>query len=225
MTLLAMALCSGCFGLFASPETPTLGGQMLIPPPTPVEQRGGSLWRDHVSGNQPFADVSARYPGDLLTIVVTEDDSGEKTADTQTERESNVFAAIQQFFGLPQQLQEKNPDIDPTQLIQAQSSWDYDGGGATSRKGKLSARITVEVKAIAPTGNLWVQGDKIVSVNNEDQHIVLSGWVRPADINARNEIESTRMADARIEYYGRGPVGRLQRPGWGLAVLDYVWPF
>ncbi len=220
-----LLLSSGCAGMFAQPETPPLGGEPLILPPTPVERRAGSLWRDQASGNRPFADLTARYPGDLLTILVTEDDSGSKTAETSTERESTVFAAISQFFGLPQQLAEKNPDIDPTQLVKADSSWDYDGGGSTSREGTLTARITVEVKAVSPSGNLWVQGDKIVAVNNEDQHVVLSGWVRPADITARNEVESTRLANARIDYYGKGPVGRLQHTGWGLAVLDWVWPF
>lgn len=221
-----LVLASGCTELFSSPQpVPDLGGQVLVQQPTRMERRAGSLWRDHASGNQPFSDVNARYPGDLLTILVTEDDSGEKSAVTDTERNSDVFAAVQQFFGFPQELNDSNPTIDPEQLIKAQSNWSYDGTGLTSRKGRLTARITVEVKAISPSGNLWVQGDKIVSVNNEDQHVVLSGWVRPADISARNEIESTRLADARIEYYGRGPVGRLQRPGWGLAVLDYVWPF
>lgn len=223
--LLVAVLCSGCLSLFSEPQTPVLGGQIFVPPPSLDEQRAGSLWRRQASGNQPFSDVTARYPGELLTVLVTEDDSGAKTADTTTDRESSVFASLEQFFGLPQQLAEKNPDIDPTQLIRANSAWDYDGAGATSRQGSLTARITVEVKAVSPTGNLWVQGNKIVSVNNEDQHVVLSGWVRPTDISAANEIESTRIADARIEYFGRGPVGRIQRPGWGVAVLDWVWPF
>ena len=227
----AVAICvlavaaSGCMDLFAAKPAPVVGGHAVIPPPTLLEQRAGSLWRDHASGNLPFADVRARYPGDLLTVLVTEDDSGVKEAVTKSARESNVLASLQQFFGLPQQLANKNPDIDPSQLVKASSSWDYDGSGQTSRKGKLTARITVEVKAISPSGNLWVQGDKVVSVNNEDQHVVLSGWVRPVDISVRNEIASTRLADARIEYYGKGPVGRLQHTGWGLAILDWVWPF
>lgn len=229
ITVVLVAACvlgaTGCTELFGPKPAPPVGGQVLIEPPSIYERRAGSLWRPQASGNQPFADVTARYPGDLLTIVVTEDDSGEKTAVTATERESEVLAAVQQFFGLPQELQAKNSNIDPTQLIRANSDWSYDGGGSTSRKGKLTARITVEVKAVSPSGNLWVQGDKRVAVNNEDQHMVLSGWVRPADISAKNEVASTRLADARIDYYGRGPVGRQQRPGWGLAVLDWVWPF
>ncbi len=226
---LALAVISvgatGCMELFAKEPIPDLGGQVLIQPANHQERRAGSLWRNQANGNQPFADVTARYPGDLLTILVTEDDSGEKAAVTDTSRESNVFAAIQQFFGFPQELQDSNSSIDPEQLIKASSKWNYDASGLTSRKGRLTARITVEVKAISPTGNLWVQGDKIVSVNNEDQHVVLTGWVRPTDISAGNEIESTRIADARIEYYGKGPVGRLQHTGWGLTVLDWVWPF
>ncbi|MBM4265693.1 MAG: flagellar basal body L-ring protein FlgH [Deltaproteobacteria bacterium] len=216
---------SGCLSFFERDPVPVLGGEVLIPPPTPLERSTGSLWRNNVSANYPFTDVRAGLPGDLLTVVVLEDDSGAKEAATDTESTASVLEGISQFFGLPQQLQKKNPDIDPAALIQADSERTWEGSGATVRKGRLQARMTVEVKAIGPTGNLWVQGDKIVAVNNEDQHVVLSGWVRPVDINARNEVESTRLADARIDYYGIGEVGRQQRAGWGMVVLDWVWPF
>lgn len=204
---------------------PVLGGETLVMPASPLERKTGSLWRDNVSANFPFTDVVASLPGDLLTVLVFEDDSGAKTATTETSEEASVLEGISQFFGLPQQLQAKNPDINPAALIQADSEREFEGAGATSRSGQLKARMTVEVKAVSPAGNLWVQGDKVITVNNEDQHIVLSGWVRPQDITARNEVESWRLADARIDYYGVGPVGRQQEAGWGMIVLDWVWPF
>lgn len=228
----ALLLCAslalgGCLAPWArQPEpVPNLGGQVLVQPASPLERRSGSLWRNNVPANFLFTDVRAAMTGDLLTVVVVENDSGAKEAATETNNEASVLEGIGQFFGLPQALQAKNPDIDPTQLIQAESERTWEGSGATARSGTLTARMTVEVKAVSPTGNLWVQGDKVVSVNNEDQHIVLSGWVRPEDIDARNEVASTRLAQARIDYYGVGEVGRQQRAGWGMIVLDYVWPF
>ena len=220
-------LLSGCLGpMFRQPEpVPYLGGETLVQPPTALEKRSGSLWRANVSANYLFSDVRAANVGDLLTIVVFEDDSGAKAADTSTENKASIMEGIEQFFGLTTQLADKNPTIDPSQLINADSERTWEGKGATSRSGKLNARMTVEVKAVSPTGNLWVQGDKVVAVNNEDQHIVLSGWVRPEDIDARNEVASTKLAQARIDYYGIGELGRQQRAGWGTIVLDYVWPF
>jgi len=194
-------------------------------PPSPRAKATGSLWRDDVSANYLFADTRARFAGDLLTIVITEDDSGSKEADTSSKTDTSVFASIEQFFGFPQQLQKHQPNIDPTQLISASSKRTFDGEGSTNRKGKLTARMTAVVKAISPTGNLFVEGDKIVSVNKEDQHIVVHGWVRPEDIDADNQVLSTRLADARIDYYGVGVLGVKQRPGWGYWLMDFLWPF
>ena len=220
-------LLSGCLAPFArQPEpVPVLGGDVLVQPPSALERRSGSLWRNNVSANFLFTDVRASMPGDLLTIVVSEDDSGTKAAETDTKNKAGVLEGITQFFGLTQAWASHNPNVNPDSLIQADSDREWSGSGATKRAGTLTANMTVEVKAVSPTGNLWVQGDKVVSVNNEDQHMVLSGWVRPEDIDARNQVASTRLSQARIDYYGEGPVGRQQGAGWGLVLLDYVWPF
>ena len=69
------------------------------------------------------------------------------------------------------------------------------------------------------------EGDKIISVNKEDQHLVVKGWVRPDDIDAQNQVLSTRLADAKVDYYGVGTVGIKQRPGFGYWLMDLVWPF
>jgi flagellar L-ring protein precursor FlgH len=125
---------------------------------------------------------------------------------------------------LPQQLAAKNPTIDPTQLIKASTARTWDGEGTTSRKGRLSARMTATVTAVSPTGNLWIQGEKVVAVNKEDQHIVVQGWVRPEDIDAQNQVLSTRLADAGRVLRRRGAGCETAS---GVAVLDArpVWPF
>ncbi len=203
---------------------PRTGPPIMAPPP-PHAKATGSLWRDDVANNYLFEDVKARFPGDLLTIVITEDASGSKEADTSTSTESEVFASLEEFFGLPQQVAKHQPNINPAQLVKGSTERKWDGEGSTNRKGKLSARMTATVKAVSPTGNLWIQGDKIVAVNQEDQHIVVQGWVRPEDIDSQNQVLSIRLADARIDYYGVGVVGAKQRQPWGQWIFDVVWPF
>ncbi len=222
----ASCLASGCVSMYLRRDPPASAEKAPPPPPpSPRAKATGSLWRDDVSANYLFADTKARFPGDLLTIVIAETSAGLKEADTSTSTETEVSASIDQFFGLPQQLAAKNPTIDPSQLIRAATDRSWDGEGTTSRKGALTASMTATVKAVSSTGNLWVEGDKIVSVNKEDQHIVVAGWVRPEDIDAQNQVLSTRLAGGRIDYYGIGVVGMKQRPGWGYFLLDIVWPF
>jgi flagellar L-ring protein precursor FlgH len=220
------SLTSGCVQMYLKKDKPP--EELRVPPPPPVPPRAqatGSLWRDDVAANYLFADTRARFPGDLLTIVIAEDSSGTKEADTSTSTETEVDASIEQFFGFPQALHANNPDIDPTSLVKAATSRTFDGAGATSRKGRLTARMTATVTQVAPNGNLWIEGDKIVSVNKEDQHIVVKGWVRPEDIDAQNQVLSTRLAGARLDYYGVGTVGIKQSPGFGYWLMDLIWPF
>lgn len=228
--LLALTLALGAAGCAPwlarrHEPAPELGERALRPAPSFEQRRTGSLWRDQSREGFLFSDVRARHPGDLLTVLVREEDSGSKEAKTGTDNESEVFGNLEQFFGLPQQFAAKNPDVDVNQLVKAKAARKWDGQGSTTRKGRLLARVTVEVKAISPTGNLWVEGDKVVTLNNEAEKVAVSGWVRPEDLSARNEVESTRLASARIEYFGVGPVGRQQRAGWGLFALDWLWPF
>jgi flagellar L-ring protein precursor FlgH len=201
------------------------GGAMELPPVPPRASQSGSLWRDNVSANYLFADVKARYPGDLLTVVVSENASGSKDAETSSNTKTTVSGSLTEFFGFPQQLQKHQPNINPAALIQADADREWDGKGSTTRNGKLSALMTVQVTAVGPNGNLWVEGNKMVSVNHEDQHLVIGGWVRPEDVDAQNEVLSSRIALARIEFYGIGVLGTKQRPGWGYQILDWVWPF
>lgn len=220
----AACLLSGCLEMYLK-QPPLNTTPPPPPPPSPLAKATGSLWREDSSANYLFTDVKARFAGDLITIVITEDASGSKEADTSTSTDTEVSASIEQFFGLPQQVVKHQPNLDPSQLVKASSSRTWDGEGSTNRKGKLSARMTAMVKAIGPSGNLWIQGDKVVSVNKEDQHIVVQGWVRPEDIDSQNQVLSTRLADARIDYYGIGAIGIKQRPGWGYWLMDAVWPF
>jgi len=99
------------------------------------------------------------------------------------------------------------------------------GSGTTSRTESMTAYITVRVMEVMPNGNLFIQGARDVRVNNETQHIILSGTIRPADISPDNTIISSYIGDASIEYTGSGALSDKQRPGWMTRFVDLVWPF
>jgi flagellar L-ring protein precursor FlgH len=159
-------------------------------------------------------------------VVVAESSTGKKIATTDSKADSTIAANVQDFFGIPAAAAKLLPrGFNGDSIVKATTSREYKGDGATDRTGTLTASITVKVVAVDANGNLYVRGDKVISVNQEDQYIVLSGVVRPEDIASDNSVASNRLADARIDYYGRGSVGDKQRMPLVHTLFDYVWPF
>ena len=220
--LLGLLLLAACARVASIPVPPPAAVALQPPPPPP----NGSLWHPELAANYPFLDVRAHFPGDLLTVVVSEQSQGKKDATTETTGESSISASVEDFFGIPAAAVKFLPNgFNPQSVVKAETKRSSKGDGTTTREGALTANITVRVVALDPNGNLYVRGDKIVSVNRENQHIVLSGTVRPEDIASDNSVLSSRLADARIDYYGSGVVGDKQNVPLTHRLFDWVWPF
>lgn len=205
-----------------------------LPPPPPAELAAlvdtppgtGSLWHPELTNNYAFIDVRAHFPGDLLTVIVAEQAQGKKDGSTDSEATSSILASVDAFFGIPASAVDLLPsDFSSTPIVKAETKRANTGTGETKRTDSLTASITVRVLAVDQNGNLHVQGDKVVRVNREDQYIVLSGTVRPVDIGTDNSVLSSRLADARIDYYGKGPVGDKQGVPLVHRLFDWIWPF
>lgn len=185
-----------------------------------------SLWRESRGDNDIFRDHRAWKPLDLITIVISESAEGSKEADTETKSESTVEAAINQLFSFDDDIVEANPGkVDPSQLISASTTNEFKGEGETNRKDTLKARISAMVVEVLPSGILRVEGEKIIAVNQEEQVMVISGLVRQRDVNSANEVDSSKIANMRIDYYGNGIVAEAQYGGWLGRILRVVWPF
>ena len=220
--LLGLLLLAACARVASVPLPPPAAVALAPPPPPP----NGSLWHPELAANYPFLDVRAHFPGDLLTVVVSEQSQGKKDATTETTGESSISASVEDFFGIPAAAVKLLPKgFNPQSVVKAETKRSSKGDGTTSREGVLTANITVRVVALDPNGNVYVRGDKIVSVNRENQHIVLSGTVRPEDIASDNSVLSSRLADARIDYYGSGVVGDKQNVPLTHRLFDWIWPF
>lgn len=184
-----------------------------------------SLWRESQSGNEPFRDFRAWQAMDLITINVTELTLGRHRADTEVKSKSQFLAAIENFFGLEQQTQNWSNPPDLASLIRASTQNDFKGEGRTIREGQLNARMSAVVAEVLPSGLLRIEGEKIIAVNNEEQVMVISGLVRQRDISSDNEVNAAKIAQVRIDYYGKGTVGEAQYGGWLARALRIVWPF
>lgn len=96
------------------------------------------------------------------------------------------------------------------------------GSGETSRVGELRTQLSVRVTAVLPDGSLAVEGEQSLTINKEDQHIVLSGIVRPDDILSDNTVWSHRLANAHVQFDGKGAVAESQRQSMVYRVLKWL---
>ena len=191
-----------------------------------------SLYRDASSRNF-FQDLRAYRVGDLVTVSIVETSSASKNASTQTGRDSSIDAGIDNVLGWENKLKyltsfgnaNVGNALDKSSLFKGSITNSYDGSGTTSRSESMTAYITVMVMEVMPNGNLFIQGTREVKVNNETQHIILSGIIRPSDISPDNTILSTYIGDAKIEYTGSGALSDKQGPGWLTRAVDFIWPF
>ena len=99
------------------------------------------------------------------------------------------------------------------------------GDGTIRRQEELTLRIAATVTNVLPNGVLEIAGTQEVRVNFELRELLVSGYVRPADVSRQNEITYDKIASARISYGGRGQITDVQQPRYGQQVLDMILPF
>lgn len=215
-------VAGGCAGpqkeVVAIPE-PLEPAVVEIPQP----QSPGSIWTGN--SNNLLSDLKARRLGDIVTVIIKEEASASKEASTATDRESGMSAGIPTLFGYEKIFQENNTALDMTNLVEANFSNEFSGGGKTTRREDLVATLTTQVVKVYPNGNMKIRGGKSVIVNNENQIIYLTGIVRQHDVSANNTIDSGNILNAQIAYTGKGSISDKQKPGWLMRVLDNTWPF
>lgn len=189
----------------------------------PAAVSEGSLWQDSSRGL--FADFRATRVGDILTIRIDESPRAQGDAATNMDRESEFSFGASGFFGLTSALVEAYPDIDPEALVNLMSTTSFAADGDTSRSSRVQAQIAVRVKQQLPNGDLFAEGTKVIMVNDEELHVYISGVIRPEDIQEDNSIGSAMVADAQIEFTGRGGLTDNQEPGWLMRILQAINPF
>ena len=158
----------------------------------------------------------ASMVGDLLTIALVERTLAVKSATQTTDRKGNI--------GLTPPTTGPLSLFSPSDVAMGAGST-FGGKGQATQSNTLQGEITVTVAAIYPNGTMLVRGEKRVTLNRGDEYIRLSGLVRQADISADNRIASTRVADARISYSGKGEVARASKQGWLQSFFSKISPF
>ncbi|MDP2559867.1 flagellar basal body L-ring protein FlgH [Psychrobium sp. 1_MG-2023] len=192
-----------------------------IYPATPPKQivKTGSLF-DVNQLDSLYADVKARRVGDIIEVILSESTSAKKNANSNTKKENSVTLSPVTGLG-------KNVTIGGNTLdFGLDQDSEFKGTGSADQSNSLSGSISVSVVQVLGNGNLIVRGEKWITINNGDEFIRLNGIVRPQDISADNQIESIRVANARIQYSGTGSFADAQKAGWLARFFNSNWwPF
>jgi len=177
------------------------------------ELPSGSLYQAS-SAMGLYEDIKANRIGDILPVMLVEQTSGQNSADNSVNQSTEMNVQTPTFGGRSR----ANMQID----LGSENS--FSGQSGSSQSNSLSGSITVTVHAVLPNGNLVVEGEKWIRINQANEFVRLKGVVRQVDIDTNNMLLSTQVADARISYGGTGTSGN--NPGWAAKVLfSSIWPF
>ena len=202
-------LFAGCAQLQDRPQVSILAPPAVRPsalPAPPVPPNNGSIFQG-IAVRGLFEDRRARLAGDILTIQVQEKTSAKQSSNTSLARDTKLSGGITALPLLPSSILGRAK-------AGASSNNELDAKGETGSANDFTGVITVTVIEVLANGNLVVSGEKQVGVNQNVDAMRFSGVVNPASILPGNVVSSTQVADARLEYRGRGDIDKAQTTGW-----------
>jgi len=163
-----------------------------------------------------FEDQRASRVGDIIQVLLVEQMDAAKTSKTEIDKDSKTTVPAPTLFG--HLLDDLGIGVD--------SSSEFEGEGKSNQSNRLSGSIAVTVSQVLPNGNLMVQGEKWIQINQGGEFVRLKGIVRPSDVSSDNTVLSTHVADAKISYGGRGALDEANVTGWVVRFfMSPLWPF
>lgn len=194
----------------------------LVGAPLAAQGRPGSIYDPAAGPINMIADKTARRPGDLITVLIVENQEIKNEETSQLRRATTLDYALESFDIAPDA-------FDPLPRIAATSQDDFNGTANVEKNGEFTARITAIVMDVLPNGNLVIKGRREIKVDSETKVIEFSGVVRRYDVRADNTILSELVADARVSYTGEGQLtDTTERRGLGGLIhraIIWLWPF
>jgi flagellar L-ring protein precursor FlgH len=222
MILFGAVLFAGC-----ASTPPTSVHQPMTARPgyqAPAKVANGGIYQ--ASSVRPlFEDRRARHVGDILTVRITERNQASSESASNAKRSGGISAGISGLDHYPFNNVKALSKMDGLDLgLQNENS--FSGSGDVENTNTFNGTITVTVIEVFPNGNLLVSGEKQVSIGHQQEFIRLSGIVNPRDIQSETySVDSSRIADARIEFKGSGYVSDAQMMGWLSRFFLSVMPF
>ena len=168
-----------------------------------------------------FDNPTAHNVGDTVTVILQESTAAQKTSQTDTAKTTKDSLSAPTLLG-------QNMTIHGAPVLSGSinNANTFSGSGDSKQSDSLVGDITVTVVKRLQNGNLVVQGQKYVDINQGSEFVRLQGVIRPIDISAENTIPSSEVADARIAYGQKGALNDANRPGLLSRFFNSPWlPF
>ena len=198
--------------------------RMPMPDAEPAAFASNSLWRQ--GSRAFFKDQRAARVGDLVTVRVRVTDRAQFENQTRRSRQNGENLGADALMGFETRLDRILPEeARADALVGIDSRSSSRGEGSTRRSEQLTTNVAAVVTQVLPNGNMVIEGKQEIRVNFEVRELIVAGVVRPEDIEADNTIDSTKIAQARIAYGGRGQLTDVQQPRYGQQVMDILLPF
>ncbi|MFN3985970.1 MAG: flagellar basal body L-ring protein FlgH [Rhodocyclaceae bacterium] len=218
MLAAVVLVASGCASVY--PTAPTVVHQPMTARPEAQAQAlsaNGSIYQA-TSARPLFEDRRARHVGDTITINLVERNTATKTSNANASRSASMSGGITSLGRVPlATLSGLNAE--------AEMASSFTGSGGAAANNAFNGTITVTVIEVLPNGNLLVSGEKQMAINQGNEFIRFSGVVNATHVTTSNTVQSTQVADARIEYKGSGALEESQRMGWLQRFFVAFMPF
>lgn len=219
--LAVLLLLSGCAVKHIAKYEPKRRDYQVdaTPAPKTPEETAGSLFRRGSPASILFTDARALNLNDLVVVKVEELADSRRQADTDLKHGSKMTADVSAFLDVAGVRQ------DVSGQVGGGLSTDFQGLGRTRRTEHLVATVPSLVRKVLPNGLLFIEGHRVVLVNQEEHHFYISGVVRPIDIDQQNSVKSSLLADAEVEFTATGVLSDNERQGWLSRFVNWIWPF
>jgi flagellar L-ring protein precursor FlgH len=194
------------------PDYAPVSAESLQPPP----MANGSLFQARYSFGL-YTDQQARRVGDIITVIFDEQYQSSKSAQTKSDKTSSNSIVPNSVMGTVPGWKNLGLDSDTS------ADRKFNGKGEADRSNSLSGQISVSVAEIMPNGIFRIRGEKWLTLSEGEEYIRISGLIRPQDITPDNTVSSSKVADARISFGGRGNLNNATKQGWFDRILNSPW--
>ena len=178
-----------------------------------------SIWpgggADFGNVSNGISDNRALKVGDIVTIEINESATATQSSQVSTNKQATVAGGAGPGFFTPNQGM-------PISSFGAGGEEGFDGGGTNANSGALITTLSARIIAVLDSGNLVIQGQRSVKINDEKQNIFIRGVIRPKDVDRNNTVSSSVISDEQISYSGHGPLSEKSHPGFFTRLLDWL---